>query len=64
MKKSPRRRFACQGEILKKIKHKDLYKVLFFPLFEKEPKISWFSTEDIADFILGSKRKRCNFNNE
>ena len=49
-KKVPRRRFVCQGNVLKKMKHQDMYKVLFFPPFEKEPKISWFSIEDIADF--------------
>ena len=42
-KKAPRRRFVCQGKVLKKMKHHDMYKVLFFPPFEKEPKISWFS---------------------
>ena len=42
-KKAPRRRFVSQGKVLKKMKHQDMYKVLFFPPFEKEPKISWFS---------------------
>ena len=41
-----------------------MYKVLFFPPFEKEPKISWFSIEDIADFHSGEKRKGNDFNNE
>ena len=63
-KKAPRRRFVCQGKVLKKMKHQDIYKVLLFPPFEKEPKISWFSIEDIADFLSGEKRKRSDFNNE
>ena len=46
------------------MKHHDMYKVLFFPPFEKEPKISWFSIEDIADFHSGEKRKGNDFNNE
>ena len=41
-----------------------MYKVLFFPPFEKEPKISQFSIEDIAGFHSGEKRKCSNFNNE
>ena len=41
-----------------------MYKVLFFPPFEKELKISWFSIEDIADFHSGEKRKRNDRNNE
>ena len=41
-----------------------MYKVLFFPPFEKEPKISQFSIEDIAGFHSGEKRKCNNFNNE
>ena len=35
-----------------------------FPPFEKEPKITWFSIEDIADFHSGEKRKRNDFHNE
>ena len=41
-----------------------MYKVRFLPQFEKEPKMSRFSIEDIADFDLGEKRKRNDFNNE
>ena len=63
-KKALRKRFFCQGKVLKIMKHQDMYKVLFFPLLEKELKISWFSTEDIANFHSGEKRKCSNFNNE
>ena len=41
-----------------------MYKVLFFPPFEKEPKTSWFSIEDIADFHSSEKRKRNDLDNE
>ena len=54
-KKAPRRRFVCQGKVLKKMKHHDMHKVLFFPPFEKEPKISWFSIEaglEKLDFLV------------
>ena len=46
------------------MKHQDMYKVLFFPPFEKQPKISWFSIEDMADFHSVEKRKRNDFINE
>ena len=46
------------------MKHQDMYKVLFFPPFEKQPKISWFSIEDMADFHSVEKRKRSDFVNE
>ena len=41
-----------------------MQKLLFFPPFEKEPKISWFSIKDIADFHSGEKRKGNDFNNK
>ena len=63
-KKAPRRIFVCQGKVLKKMKHQDRYKVLLFPPFEKEPKISWFSIEDVVVFHSGEKRKRNDFNNQ
>ena len=62
--KAPKIRFVCQEKVLKKMKHLDMYKVRFLPQFEKEPKMSRFSIEDIADFDLGEKRKRNDFNNE
>ena len=46
------------------MKHHDMCKVLFFPPLEKEPKISWLSFEDMADFPSREKRKSNNFNNE
>ena len=63
-KEAPRRRFVCQGKVLKNMEHEDVYQVIFLTPFEKKPKISWFSIEDIADFHSGEKRKRYNFNDE
>ena len=54
-KEAPRRRLVCQGKVLKKMKNDNMYKVLFFPPFEKEPKISWFSIEaglEKLDFLV------------
>ena len=33
-----------------------MHQVLLFPLFEKEPKLRWFSIEDKADFQSGGKK--------
>ena len=63
-KKAPRIRSICQGNVLKIIKHQDMYKVLFFPPFEKKPKISWFSIEGIGGFHSGGKRKCNEFDSE
>ena len=49
---------------MKIIKHQDMYKVLFFPPFEKKPKISWFSIEGIGGFHSGGKRKCNDFDSE
>ena len=51
-------------ESLEKNEIPKLCKLLILPPFEKEPKISWFSIEDIAGFHSGEKRKRNDFNNE
>ena len=37
-KEAPRRRFVCQGKVLKNMKHQDMYQILFFPPFEKDQK--------------------------
>ena len=47
-KKGPKKKFVCRGKVLKTMKHQDMYKVLYFPPFEKRPKISLFSIEDMA----------------
>ena len=39
------------------MKNHDMYKVLFFPPFEKETKISWFSIETAGKIRFSGARK-------